>query len=182
MKRTGLSCIIQKCCVLALLAACTVCLTLFSCAAAAEAAQVDLADGEYTVEVALGGGSGRASVTSPAVLAVWDGRAYARIEWSSSNYDYMKIGEQVYSPIQQEGNSVFEIPVVAFDIPLTVIGDTTAMSTPHEVEYTLTFAMDSVTQSGASAHVPVLAVLCVAVLAAAAVIVLRNRKKGSRAK
>ena len=27
----------------------------------------------------------------------------------------------------------------ALDTPLTVIGDTTAMSTPHEIEYTLTF-------------------------------------------
>ena len=31
-----------------------------------------------------------------------------------------------------------------FDEPMTVIGDTTAMSVPHEVEYTLTFASESV--------------------------------------
>ena len=38
-----------------------------------------------------------------------------------------------------EPGSTFEIPVAAFDTDLTVIGDTTAMSTPHEIEYTLTF-------------------------------------------
>lgn len=175
-----LSCIIQKCCAWILLAVCAACLIPFSCAAV-EAARVGLADGEYTAAVSLGGGSGRASVTSPAVLTVRDGRAYARIEWSSSNYDYMKIGDQVYTPIEQEGNSTFEIPVAAFDVPLTVIGDTTAMSTPHEVEYTLTFAMDSVTRRGDSSYVPILAAACVAA-AAAVFAVLRNRKKGRRMK
>lgn len=32
--------------------------------------QVDLPDGEYEIEVQLTGGSGRASVTSPAILQV----------------------------------------------------------------------------------------------------------------
>ena len=41
-------------------------------------------------------------------------------------------------PVNTEGNSVFEIPVV-LDAPMQVIGDTVAMSTPHEIEYTLTF-------------------------------------------
>ena len=39
-------------------------------------------------------------------------------------------------------HSVFEIPVEVFDEGIDVIGDTTAMSTPHEVEYTLTFALN----------------------------------------
>lgn len=181
MKRTGLSYIIPKCCVLLLLSVCVACLTPFSYAASSEATQVNLADGEYTVEVVLGGGSGRASITSPTVLTVRDGKAYARIEWSSPNYDYMKMGDQIYSPIQQDGNSTFEIPVAAFDTPVTVIGDTTAMSTPHEVEYTLTFALDSVTRGSTSSAVHVFAGGCGAAMLAAA-LVLRNRRKGSRAK
>lgn len=182
MKRTGLSRTIKKWYIWLLAAVCFVCLVPFAGAVAAEAAPVDLADGEYTAAVSLGGGSGRASVASPAVLTVRDGKAYARIEWSSSNYDYMKVGDQTYFPIQQDGNSTFEIPVAAFDTPLTVIGDTTAMSTPHEVEYTLTFTMDSVKQGGFSAHTPVFAVAGICVVTAAAVRILRNRKKGSRAK
>ena len=46
-----------------------------------------------------------------------------------------------------EPGSTFEIPVAAFDTELTVIGDTTAMSTPHEIEYTLNF--DSATLTAA---------------------------------
>ena len=103
------------------------------------AADLGLADGEYTVEVALEGGSGRASVTSPARLTVTGGEATAVIEWSSSNYDYMKVDDVKYEPVNLEGNSVFEIPVAGFDFRLPVLADTTAMSTPHEIEYTLRF-------------------------------------------
>ena len=41
------------------------------------------------------------------------------------------------------GNSEFELPVSQFDQPMDVIGDTVAMSKPHEVEYTLTFHSDT---------------------------------------
>lgn len=112
-------------------------------------AVMNLENGEYTVEVELGGGSGRAQVTSPAELFVEDGQAYARVEWSSSHYDYMKVEDKQYFPVNEEGNSVFEIPVTAFDEPMEVTADTTAMSRPHEVEYTLTFASASIEPAGA---------------------------------
>lgn len=108
------------------------------------AAQIELTDGTYAIDVTLGGGSGRSTVSSPAVMLVRDGHAYARIEWSSPNYDYMRVGNETYLPIQEGDNSAFEIPIAIFDEPMQVIGDTTAMSTPHEVEYTLTFATDSI--------------------------------------
>lgn len=98
-----------------------------------------LADGTYTVEVALTGGSGRASVESPAVVEVKDGKAEVTIIWSSANYDYMRVDEEKFLPVNTEGNSTFVITVAGFDSPLTVYADTTAMSTPHEIEYTLTF-------------------------------------------
>lgn len=96
-------------------------------------------DGNFKVAVKLSGGSGRASVSSPAILKVQDGACTAVIEWSSSNYDYMRIGDEKYLPLVAEGNSTFEIPVLYFDRPMTVIADTTAMSEPHEITYTLTF-------------------------------------------
>ena len=46
-------------------------------------------DGEYTVEVTLEGGSGKATVDSQAKVTVKDGVAYATITWSSTHYDYM---------------------------------------------------------------------------------------------
>lgn len=110
---------------------------------AAGAAHADLKDGEYAIDVTLEGGSGRSSVVSPAALTVKDGQASARIEWSSPNYDYMKIGDAVYYPVNSEGNSVFEIPVSVFNKAMEVIADTTAMGNPHEIAYTLTFDWDS---------------------------------------
>ena len=100
------------------------------------------ADGTYTCDVTLEGGSGRATVESPAVLTVADGRMTATIVWSSPNYDYMLVDGEKYLPTNTEGNSTFEIPVTALDTPLDVVGDTVAMSTPHEIEYTLTFALN----------------------------------------
>ncbi len=96
-------------------------------------------DGEYSVSVELAGGSGKASVTSPTLLTVKDGVPVARIQWSSPNYDYMVVDGEKYLPIRTEGGSVFELPVSGLDEPMDVIGDTVAMSRPHEVEYTLTF-------------------------------------------
>ena len=101
-----------------------------------------LEDGIYTVEVSMEGGSGRASIISPAMITVEGQTITARVEWSSPNYDYMIVDGEKYLPINTEGNSVFEIPVAALDEPMEVIGDTVAMSTPHEVEYTLTFHAD----------------------------------------
>ena len=105
----------------------------------ASASTTDIADGEHTVEVTLEGGSGKASVESPMVIRK-SGDAYtAVITWSSPYYDYMIVDGQKYEPVNTEGNSVFEIPVSSLDAPLDVIADTTAMSEPHEIEYTITF-------------------------------------------
>ena len=100
--------------------------------------QMDLEDGEYTVDVALEGGTGRATVESPAKLVVEDGEATLTVVWSSENYDYMKVGDEKYDPVNEEGNSTFEIPVEKLNEPFQVIADTTAMSEPHEIEYELT--------------------------------------------
>ena len=100
---------------------------------------VDLEDGTYTAEVTLEGGSGRATIESPATITVKDGVATASIVWSSPNYDYMIVDGEKLLPVNTEGNSVFEIPVASFDTALDVIADTVAMSKPHEIEYTLAF-------------------------------------------
>ena len=106
-------------------------------------------DGTYQMEVELLGGSGRASVTSPAEVEIKDGKAVATLEWSSPNYDYMLVDGEKYLPVNTEGNSVFQIPVEAFDQDIAVIADTVAMSKPHEVEYTLNFHAGNAVTAGA---------------------------------
>ena len=103
------------------------------------AADLGLEDGQYTADVILSGGSGRASVESPALITVTEGKVIAKIIWNSKNYDYMVVEGEKYLPLESEENSAFEIPVASFDFDLPVYADTTAMSTPHEIEYTLRF-------------------------------------------
>lgn len=113
-----------------------------------EPALIEMEDGEYAIGVELSGGTGRTTITSPAELIVRDGFAYARIEWSSSNYDYMIVGGEKYLPVNDEGYSVFEIPILVFNEEMPVIADTTAMSVPHEIEYKLIFHADEIMDKG----------------------------------
>lgn len=103
-----------------------------------------LKDGTYTMEITFEGGSGKAKIISPAKVTVADGKAAAEVQWDSPNYDYMIVDGEKYLPVNTEGNSVFEIPVLHFDEPMDIIGDTVAMSKPHEVEYTITFHSDRI--------------------------------------
>lgn len=96
-------------------------------------------DGEYWIEVSMEGGTGRAKIASPARVTVSEGEMKVQLVWSSSNYDYMMVDGNKYLPINQEGNSVFEIPLTNGKSDLFVTANTTAMSTPHEIDYTLHF-------------------------------------------
>lgn len=117
-----------------------------------QAVRVDRSDGGYSVEVVLTGGSGRASVTSPTWMNVLDGEAYARLLWSSPHYDYMILGGKKYlNETEDGGNSTFTIPITAFNAPVEIIADTTAMGEPVEIAYTLTFYEETI---GAGSRVP----------------------------
>ena len=98
-----------------------------------------LQDGTYTVAAALTGGTGKAKIASPVQLAVQDGQITATFVWSSANYDYMKVDGVRYDAVIEDGHSVFTVPVASLEEPLPVVADTVAMSTPHEIEYTITF-------------------------------------------
>ena len=129
--------------IFAVFAAIICCLSIWT--STPEAFTLDKEDGEYSIQVDLEGGSGKASVTSPTLITVQDGAVTAHIQWSISNYDYMIVDGEKYLPVNEEGgNSEFEIPVLAMDEAMPVIADTTAMGTPHEINYTLTFYSDSI--------------------------------------
>ena len=111
--------------------------------------ETDLADGEYSIQVDLEGGSGKASVTSPTLMIVKDGQMYARLQWSSSNYDYMIVnGGKILNESEEGRNSVFTVPITVLDDKMEVIADTLAMGAPHEIDYTLTFYEESIGSKG----------------------------------
>lgn len=106
--------------------------------------QEALADGEYTVEAVLSGGTGKAKLLNPTALTVSEGKITATIVWSSSNYDYMIVNGDQYLPITTEGGSTFQIPVESLGVEIPVTADTVAMGTPHEIAYTILLQTDTV--------------------------------------
>lgn len=102
-------------------------------------------DGEYSIEVTMTGGSGRASVSSPTWLTIKGGKAYAKLVWSSSHYDYVIVGGKKFTNETTDGgNSTFTIPITSLNKPMPIIADTTAMGNPVEINYDLTFYKDSI--------------------------------------
>ena len=100
-----------------------------------------ISDGTYSVDVALEGGTGRAKILSPAELVVKDGMLVVTITWSSKNYDYMIVNDVKYMNLTPGKNSSFSFPINELGKPIDVIGDSVAMSKPHEIEYKLTFTL-----------------------------------------
>jgi hypothetical protein len=90
-----------------------------------------------TANVTLTGGSGKAKITSPANIKKVDGKDIATLVWSSKNYEYMIIDGVKYLPTTTEPGSTFEVPVKLGE-EMTIIGCTSAMGSPKEIEYKLT--------------------------------------------
>lgn len=99
-----------------------------------------LEDGSYVPTVfEVSGGTGKVKITCPEVILT-EGKAQARIEFSSPHYEWVKVDGVQYDPENaddaERANSVFSIPV-RLDEEMTISGLTTAMSEPHEIEYNL---------------------------------------------
>ncbi len=104
-----------------------------------------LADGNYAVEVKLSGGSGKVWVETPAVMTVENGKYFAQIIWSSSDYDTMNMaGITYHNQSRDEGNSSFRIPIPAFDEKVPIVANTHILGEPHEIAYSLWFYADSI--------------------------------------
>lgn len=89
------------------------------------------------IDVKLEGGSGKAYIKSPVRIEKSNGITSAVLVWSSENYDYMIVDGNKYMNETPGEASTFTVPVRTFEEPLVVLADTVAMSSPHEIEYTL---------------------------------------------
>ena len=152
-------------------------LVLFACVATKSVTQ----DGQYTVSVALSGGSGRASITSPVEVTLTNGRMTATIVWSSPNYDLMVVDGEQYLPINTEGNSTFEIPIASLDQDIAIRAETTAMSQPHRIDYTLRFNSATIQPAGAGQTAWIILAVAgtLAVVAIVVVVIKKHRRERS---
>lgn len=104
-------------------------------------------DGIYLASVTLSGGTGKASIESPADVTIQNGSIQVKLVWSSVNYDYMIVNGEKYLNENKGDYSTFTIPISSFDEEVSVIADTTAMSIPHEIEYTICVHLEDGDQS-----------------------------------
>ncbi len=138
-----------------------------------------MTDGVYDIAITMEGGTGKAYIKSPVQLTVSGGSMTARVEWSSSKYDLMVIGGEEFLPVNESGNSVFEIPVYTLDEPLSVQAETLAMSEPHMIDYVITFDRSSLPAENGT-NMPVIiggTAVGLAVVAAAAVLIIKRKRK-----
>jgi len=113
----------------------TICLLLASCGHAA------IKDGLYKPSsFSWSGGSGRVELTCGEVR-ISGGEAVAEITFSSPNYEYVRVTEDHISGVYTEDTSTFLVPV-KLDQDTEIIGCTSAMSTPHEITYTLHISLN----------------------------------------
>ncbi len=106
--------------------------------AGAKAADVGEISNAYSVAITVTGGTGKATIKSPVEVSETGGKLTAKLVWTSKNYDYMIVNGIKYVDENPDGESTFHVVIDNLD-PLTVTADTTAMSTPHEIEYVITF-------------------------------------------
>ncbi len=111
---------------------------------AGAAAGTELKDGTLSVDIRLEGGSGKAYIKSPVTVKVSGGDMKAVLVWNSKNYDYMIVDGVRYDNETPGEESSFTVPVKSIDEPMNIIADTTAMSTPHEIEYVIYWEKDDV--------------------------------------
>ena len=116
------------------LLALALCMALWGMGASAEA--YGLPEGEYAPDgFTFSGGTGKVTISCPK-LAVADGAITATLVFSSPNYPKVTVDGVEYTAAHEEKNSIFEIPARVNE-DMTVIGTTTAMSMPHDVEYVI---------------------------------------------
>lgn len=97
-----------------------------------------LSDGNYTPEAfTFSGGTGKVKITCP-VVKVKDGKSTATLVFSSRYYTRLQTGGSTYNSVVDAtaDTSTFEIPV-ALNTDQAVAGTTTAMSSAHDVDYTI---------------------------------------------
>ena len=93
----------------------------------------------------------------------------------------MILEKKTYYPENKEGNSEFLLPVLAFDKPIKVNADTTAMSVPHEIEYTLTFEKSSISGTGNKNVIFIkVGIISLILVAIVGIVFLRKKKRGKK--
>ena len=111
-----------------------------------------LKDGVYTPDsFSWSGGTGKVSISCNKVT-VTGGQAYATITFSSTHFQYVKANGNVYYPSSKTGSSTSFVIPVELNKNNSIIGMTTAMSTAHEIQYSIFVYIAEAAKSNAAAR------------------------------
>ena len=109
----------------------------------------NLSDGSYSPDsFNWSGGSGRIDISCDKII-IENGESYAEIVFSSSHYQYVKVNGQKINCSHSGDTSTAKIPV-QLNANNEVVGMTTAMSTAHEITYSLYFGLQAEDSSSSS--------------------------------
>ena len=106
-----------------------------SSASSGSGSAADLKDGEYKIDFDFSGGSGRGGVET-ATLITGGGQMQVKISMTSNKYTKCVVDGKTYENTIENDKSTFTFPAV-LDKDMKIVATTTAMSQPHDIEYTI---------------------------------------------
>ena len=107
--------------------------------------EAGLRKGSYSLEGELKGGSGKAHFDGPLFLTVEEEGSFLTFTMSSPYYDYVIVEGERFEPLEPDGNSTFRVPFERLNEDFLFTADTTAMSEPHEIDYSVRIDLEALT-------------------------------------
>ena len=107
--------------------------------------EAGLRKGSYSLEGELKGGSGKAHFDGPLLLTVEEEGSFLTFTMSSPYYDYVIVEGERFEPLEPDGNSTFRVPFERLNEDFLFTADTTAMSEPHEIDYSVRIDLEALT-------------------------------------
>jgi hypothetical protein len=101
--------------------------------------------GSYSLKGELTGGSGKAHFDGPLLLTVEEEGSFLTFTMSSPYYDYVIVEGERFEPLEPDGNSTFRVPFERLNEDFLFTADTTAMSEPHEIDYSVRIDLEALT-------------------------------------
>ena len=81
----------------------------------------------------------------PLLLTVEEEGSFLTFTMSSPYYDYVIVEGERFEPLEPDGNSTFRVPFERLNEDFLFTADTTAMSEPHEIDYSVRIDLEALT-------------------------------------
>ena len=108
-----------------------------------------LGDGVYKVEAVLKNGTGEGKIESSMSMNISGGSAKVLIVWDTDRYEYLRLNEVEYLPLEKEDTSVFEVKLELLNQEMELeVGGTDADGAVWSETYVMALDLDSIEKEG----------------------------------